>query len=231
MPCLPNLKVRGQKSEARRWKVGDTAVKVIGLTGSAGTGKTSVARYLKTLGAEVIEADAVAKELTEPGKPLLAEIAAAFGPDFLSADGSLDRAKLRRLIFSDQAARKRLNEITHPEIIAVIKKWLDELHKRAHPPRVAVIEAPLLIETGLDHLVDEIWVVIAEREAVIRRIAARDRIPPEQAQAVITAQMAQEEKVRRAHRVIDNTGGFSHTREQVDYFYSRLLEEQGEAEK
>lgn len=206
-------------------------MKVIGLTGSAGTGKTTVARYLKTLGAEVIEADAVAKELTAPGKPLLAKIAAAFGPDFLSPEGSLDRAKLRRLIFSDQAARNRLNEITHPEIIAAIKKWLAELHKRPHPPQVSVIEAPLLLETGLDHVVDEVWVVIAEREAVIRRIVARDRIPPEQAQAVIAAQMAQEEKVRRAHRVIDNSGEFNRTREQVDYFYRKLLEEQGEAEK
>lgn len=206
-------------------------MKVIGLTGSAGTGKTTVARYLKTLGAEVIEADAVAKELTAPGKPLLAKIAAAFGPDFLSPEGSLDRAKLRRLIFSDQAARNRLNEITHPEIIAAIKKWLAELHKRPHPPQVSVIEAPLLLETGLDHVVDEVWVVIAEREAVIRRIVARDRIPPEQAQAVIAAQMAQEEKARRAHRVIDNSGEFNRTREQVDYFYRKLLEEQGEAEK
>ncbi|MEW6447916.1 MAG: dephospho-CoA kinase [Bacillota bacterium] len=206
-------------------------MKVIGLTGSAGTGKTSVARHLKTLGAEVIEADAIARELTEPGKPLLSKIAAAFGPDFLTPEGSLDRKKLRRLIFSDQAARNRLNEITHPEIIAAIKKRLAELRQRPVPPRVAVVEAPLLLETGLERIVDEVWVVIAEREAVIRRLVARDRIPPEQAQAIIAAQMAQEDKVRKAHRVIDNSGGFDHSREQVAYFYKKLIEEQGETEQ
>lgn len=206
-------------------------MKVIGLTGSAGTGKTSVARYLKTLGAEVIEADAVAKELTEPGKPLLAKIAAAFGPDFISPEGALDRAKLRQLIFSNQAARNRLNAITHPEIITAIKKWLTDLRQRTSPPQVAVIEAPLLLETGLERIVDEVWVVIAEQEAVVRRLVARDRIPPEQARAIIAVQMAQEEKARKAHRIIDNTAGFNHTREQVAYFYKKLLEEQGETER
>lgn len=206
-------------------------MKVIGLTGSAGTGKTSVAQYLKTLGAEVIEADTVARELTQPGKPLLAKIAETFGPDFVTPEGSLDRSKLRQLIFSDHAARNRLNEITHPEIIARIKKWLAELRQRPLPPQVAVIEAPLLLETGLERIVHEVWVVIAEREAVVRRIVARDRVPPEQAQAIIAAQMAQEDKVRKAHRVIDNSGGFNHTREQVAYFYKKLIEEQGETKR
>lgn len=206
-------------------------MKVIGLTGSAGTGKTSVARHLKMLGAEVIEADEIARQLTAPGEPLLEKIAAAFGPDLILPGGILDRAKLRQLIFSDEAARKKLDEITHPPIIAAIEKRLAELRRRPAPPQVVVVEAPLLFETGLERLFDEVWVVIAEPEAVVRRLVARDRIPPEQAQAMIAAQMPQAEKMRRANRVIDNSAGFRHTRNQVEYFYKQVLAAQGEKEK
>jgi dephospho-CoA kinase len=201
-------------------------MKVVGLTGSAGTGKTNVARHLKTLGAEVIEADEVAQKLLAPGKPLLTKIKKAFGPEFILPDGSLNRRKLRELIFSDPSARKRLDAITHPKIIAFIEGWLAELRQRAEPPQVAVVEAPLLLETGLDRLVDEVWVVFAEPETVTRRLSARDRVPPEQAQAIIDAQMPQDEKIRRANRVIDNSAGFNHTREQTAYFYKNLIEEQ-----
>lgn len=204
-------------------------MKIIGLTGSAGTGKTSVARYLKTLGAEVIEADLIVKELTAPGQPLLDKIKEAFGEEYFLPDGSLDRTKLRRLIFADAAARRRLEEIIHPPVLAAVEEKIQKLRESLDPPRVVVIEAPLLLETGLDRLVDEVWVVIASQEAAVRRLMARDRIPPEQAQAMLAAQMPQEEKVRRAHRVIDNTGDFNHTREQVAYFYHKLLAEDEEA--
>jgi dephospho-CoA kinase len=206
-------------------------MQVIGLTGSAGTGKTSVAKYLKSLGAEVIEADEVARKLTAPGQPLLAKILRVFGADVALPDGSLDRAALRRMIFSNPDARERLEAITHPKIIAAIETWLAEVRRRTPPPEAAVIEAPLLLETGLDRLADEVWVVIAEPEAVIRRLVARDRITPEQAQAIIAAQMPQQEKIQRANRVIDNSAGFNHTRDQAAYFYKKLLEEQNEGQR
>ncbi|RJX17116.1 MAG: dephospho-CoA kinase [Ammonifex sp.] len=206
-------------------------MKVIGLTGSAGTGKTSVARCLKSLGAELIEADDVARKLTAPGQPLLTGILSVFGADMVLPDGSLDRAALRQLIFSDPDARKRLEAITHPEIIAAIETWLAGMRQRTPPPEVAVVEAPLLLETGLERLVDEVWVVIAEPEAVVRRLVARDRITPEQAQAMIAVQMPQEEKIRRANRVIDNSAGFNHTRDQTAYFYRKLLEERNEGQQ
>jgi dephospho-CoA kinase len=203
-------------------------MKVIGLTGSAGTGKTSVARYLKSLGAEVIEADNIARKLLAPGQPHLAEVLRVFGTGVALPDGSLDRAALRRIIFSDPEARKRLEAITHPEIITAIENRLAETRQQDTPPEVVVVEAPLLLETGLDRLVDEVWVVIAEPEAVVRRLVARDRMTPEQAQAMIAAQMPQEEKIRRANRVIDNSAGFNHTRDQTAYFYKKLLEEKNE---
>jgi dephospho-CoA kinase len=206
-------------------------MKVIGLTGNAGTGKTSVARYLKSLGAEVLEADAVAKKLTAPGEPLLGKIVEVFGPEYLLPDGSLDRKKMRRLIFTDPNARRKLEEITHPAITAVIEKWLAELRERPTPPPVAVIEAALLLEAGLERLVDEVWVVIADPDSVIRRLMARDGIPPELAQAMIAAQMPQEEKIQRANRVIDNSSGFNHTRDQVAYFFKKILEEQSDKNK
>ncbi|MEW6171928.1 MAG: dephospho-CoA kinase [Bacillota bacterium] len=201
-------------------------MKVIGLTGSAGAGKTNVARHLKGLGAEVIEADAVAKQLTAPGQPLLAKIIELFGPEYILPDGSLNRVALRRLIFSDPAARKQLDSLTHPRIAAVIKEALQEFRRRTAPPQVVVVEAPLLLEAGLADTVDEVWVVIADKDAIVRRLAARDRISPEQAQAIIASQMPQEEKIRRANCVIDNSGGFNHTRDQINFFYKKLLEEQ-----
>lgn len=206
-------------------------MKVIGLTGNAGTGKTSVARYLKSLGAEVFEADAVAKKLTAPGEPLLSKIIEVFGPEYLLPDGSLDRKKMRRLIFTDPNARRKLEEITHPAIAAAIEKWLAELRKRPTPPPVAVIEAALLLEAGLERLADEVWVVIADPDTVIRRLMARDGIPPELAEAMIAAQMPQEEKIRRANRVIDNSSGFNHTRDQVAYFFKKIMEEQSDKNK
>ncbi|MGO0122355.1 dephospho-CoA kinase [Desulfothermobacter acidiphilus] len=203
-------------------------MKIIGLTGNAGCGKTSVARYLKTLGAAVIEADEVVKELTSPGQPLLQTIREVFGEEYFLADGSLDRIKMRRLIFADAGARQRLEEIVHPAVIEAVQKKIRSLQELPDPPRVLVLEAPLLLETGMDSLVDEVWVVIATPEAAVRRLMARDRIPPEQAYAMLAAQWPQEEKVRRAHRVIDNSGDFNHTREQAAYFYHKLLAEDEE---
>jgi len=141
-------------------------------------------------------------------------------------DGSLDRKKMRRLIFTDLNARRKLEEITHPAVAAAIKRWLEDLRNRPTAPPVAVIEAALLFEAGLEELVDEVWVVIADPDTVVRRLMARDNIPPELAQAMLAAQMSQEEKIRRANRVIDNSGGFNHTRDQVAYFFRKITDEQ-----
>jgi dephospho-CoA kinase len=108
----------------------------------------------------------------------------------------------------------------------MMKTEIEELREKG--TQVVVLEAAVLIEANWLPLVDEVWVVIAEPEAVVRRLVARDRMTPEQAQAMIAAQMPQEEKIRRANRVIDNSAGFNHTRDQTAYFYKKLLEEKNE---
>lgn len=195
---------------------------VIGLTGGIATGKTTVARMLAELGAAVVDADAVARRVVEPGLPAWRDLVAAFGPDVLLPDGRVNRPLLARRAFGgDREALERLNRATHPHILAAIRRRLEELAAAAC--RVAVLDAPLLLETGLDALADQVWVVRAERRQQVDRLAARNDLDPAEAAARIEAQMPLEEKVRRADVVIDNAGTLEETRRQVVAAWERLL--------
>lgn len=195
---------------------------VIGLTGGIATGKTTVARMLAELGAAVVDADAVARRVVEPGLPAWRDLVAAFGPDVLLPDGRVNRPLLARLVFGgDREALERLNRATHPHILAAIRRRLEELGAAAC--RVAVLDAPLLLETGLDALVDQVWVVRADRALQVDRLAARNDLDPGEAAARIDAQMPLEEKLRRADVVIDNAGSLEETRRQVVAAWERLL--------
>ncbi len=193
---------------------------VIGLTGGAGAGKTTVARWLAELGAAVVDADAIAREVVEPGRPAHQALVAAFGPGILGPDGRIDRRRLARVAFGSGEALERLNRATHPHIIREIRRRLDEL--RASGCRVAVLDAPLLLETGLDGLTDEVWVVVADPEQQVARLAARAGLDREEAEARLRAQMAPEERLRRADVVIDNRGSPAETRRQVRAAWERL---------
>ncbi|OPY58097.1 MAG: Dephospho-CoA kinase [Pelotomaculum sp. PtaU1.Bin035] len=189
----------------------------IGLTGNIGSGKSTVARYLESLGAIVIDADQVAREVVTPGTPAMAEIVENFGPDILNSNGSLDRKKLGSIVFSDPRAMARLNKITHPRIVEAINL---EMQKTNLSPgsrnKLLVIEAPLLIEVGLYKGVDEIWVVIVNENKQIERLGERDGLSSKEARLRIAAQMSQEEKQKYARRVIDNSGSREDTIKQVD---------------
>ncbi|MDR7867920.1 MAG: dephospho-CoA kinase [Sporomusaceae bacterium] len=188
-------------------------MRVIGLTGGIASGKSTVSRILRELGARVIDADAIAREVVEPGRPALAEIVAWLGGDILLADGSLNRAKLGELVFADSAARAALESITHPRITAAAKEALAAAEREGCA--VAVLDVPLLYEAGWDRYVDEVWVVYVDAATQLSRLTARDSLTAPQAAARVAAQMSLEEKARRADIVIDNSGDPQDTAVQV----------------
>lgn len=201
---------------------------VIGLTGNIGSGKSTVARRLESLGAKVIDADQVAREVVLPGTPALEEIVKSFGPGVLNSEGELDRKKMGNIVFADPQARARLNEITHPRIKEAIRREIEKNSVNADSCTcggVVVMEAPLLIEVGLHHDVDEIWVVKVDEDEQIERLAERDGLTPAEARRRIAAQLPQEEKLKYARRVIDNSGDPVETKKQVDRHWTDFLKE------
>ncbi|MDD3653694.1 MAG: dephospho-CoA kinase [Desulfotomaculaceae bacterium] len=196
---------------------------VIGLTGNIGCGKSTVAKYLAGLGAEIIDADRVAREIVAPGTPALAEIVESFGREILNEDGTLNRKKLGSLVFADSRALDRLNRITHPRIVEAIRRLEQNFRDRPDShQKLLVVDAPLLIEVGLDQGVDEIWVVLVDPDKQVRRLAERDRLDPEEVRLRIASQMPQSEKLRYARRVIDNSFTLEETKKQVDRHLAAL---------
>ena len=195
-------------------------MKVLGLTGGIGSGKSMVARMFAQLGADVIDADQLAREVVEPGQPALEEIAAAFGHDILLPDGRLNRSKLAGIIFADVDGRARLNAITHPRI----RKRIDaEIAARRSGSGVLIVDIPLLYENARAATVETVIVVWVDSETQLRRLQERDGLTLEQARQRIAAQMPLDEKRARADLVIDNSGSRANTRRQVEAIYGRYV--------
>lgn len=191
-------------------------MKVIGLTGGIATGKSTVSAILRELGLEVIDADAVARELVTPGSDCLRALVDEFGREILNPDGTLNRKKLGRMVFADPKKLERLNEITHPAIVNEIKRRMEIIKGRSQgPPQAAVIDAPLLFEVGLDEIVDEVWVVTLDEEEQLKRLVERDGLTRAEAEARLRAQMPLSEKIKRADIVIDNSGSLESVMEKV----------------
>lgn len=178
---------------------------IVGLTGGVAAGKSLVSRELQRLGASVIDADVIAREVVEPGSPVLKEIAREFGPEAIKDDGTLDRAYVGGIVFSDQARLKRLNEITHPTIRRRIRDEVERV-RREDPDGLVILDVALLIENGLDAEVDRVVVVYADRETQVKRLVKRNGLGVERARHMVDAQMPMSEKAARADYVIDNTG-------------------------
>lgn len=193
-------------------------VRVLGLTGGIGSGKSLVASFFSALGAEVIDADRLAREVVEPGQPALGEIIDAFGPRMLQPDGRLDRARLGALVFSDQTARQTLNAITHPRIR---ERMRQEVEARAERPGLLILDIPLLYESGREATVEKVIVVWVDPATQLNRLIARDGLTSEQAQQRLATQLPLEEKRSRADEVIDNSGTPEETRRQVEALYRR----------
>lgn len=196
-------------------------MRVLGLTGGIGSGKSAVAAMFEQLGAEVIDADQLARDVVEPGQPALAEIVTAFGPDILRHDGRLDRGKLARIIFADAAARSRLNAITHPRIR---ERMDEEVSRRRGRPGLLLLDIPLLYENARTGVVDKVIVVWVDLKTQVRRLTERNGLSIEEARQRIAAQMPLDEKRARADIVIDNTGSPDDTRRQVEAIYRQFVD-------
>ena len=185
-------------------------MRVIGLTGGIASGKTTVSATLRELGATVLDADAVARAVVEPGQPALAEIVAVWGPEVLGADGRLDRKKLAARVFASPAERARLNAITHPRVGAETARQLAAL--AAAGTEVVIYDVPLLVESKL-HLGMNGVIVVAVPEAVqLARLMARDGLTEAEARLRLSAQLPLADKLAVADWVIDNSGSFEDTR-------------------
>src|SRR5258708_34763565 len=162
-------------------------MRVIGLSGGIATGKSTVAAMLCERGALVVDADRLAREVVEPGRPALEEIAAEFGPGVLAADGGLDRAGLGAIVFADAERRRRLEAITHPRIGALMQERIAAAVAAAPP--LVVVDIPLLFENGRSGMVEGVLVVYADTATQLRRLVERDGITEADARRRIAAQM------------------------------------------
>ena len=159
---------------------------IIGLTGQTGAGKSTVSGLLREAGCYIIDADQIARQVVEKGSDCIAEISLEFGIGFLNVDGTLDRRRLGDEVFADKQKLKRLNAVTFPYIVARITEELEEL--RRHQEGIIVLDAPTLLESGLDKLCDRVVSVLAEEEIRCQRIMERDGLSRQQAEDRIHAQ-------------------------------------------
>ena len=188
-------------------------MRVLGLTGGIGSGKTMVGAMFTELGAELIDADQMAREVVEPGQPALDEIVTSFGRDILLPDGRLDRRTLAAIVFADASARARLNAITHPRIRERMDAAIAARRDRAG---VLIVDIPLLFENLRTGVVEKVIVVWVDPQTQMRRLIERGGLTEEEAHQRIAAQMPLDEKRRLADYVIDNRGTPAETRRQVE---------------
>ncbi len=191
----------------------------VALTGGIASGKSETAQRFAALGASVIDADTVAREIVQPGMPALEEIAATFGKQMLDASGSLERAEMRTLIFGDADERRKLEAILHPRVRAEIL-----VRTQASRGPYVVLVIPLLVETAGYEWVDRVLVVDLPREQQLARAIARDRMSPALAEAMMDAQASREQRLAAADDVIDNGGAPDALDTQVAILHRKYLE-------
>ncbi|GGW58293.1 dephospho-CoA kinase [Vreelandella hamiltonii] len=191
---------------------------IIGLTGGIGSGKSTVARAFGELEVGWVDADDIAREVVMPGEPALAAIAQRFGQQILDADGGLNRAALRQIVFSDPEQRRWLESETHPRIRERLQLRLKEL--ALNSPYVLLV-SPLLFESGQDALAQRTLVVDVPEELQLSRTLARDGVSEAQVRAILAAQLSRQERLGRAHDVIDNSGSLEHLQHQVVTLHRR----------
>ena len=182
---------------------------LIGLTGTYGSGKTLVADALAECGAAVIDADALARQAVDPGRPALEAIRRRFGEDYIQSDGTLDRARMAETVFTSPERRRELERIVHPEVRAATHREIRRLREESAAvgmPRVIVLNVPLLFEVGMEAMVDQVVVVTVREATRFRRLRCRDGVSERQIVERLGAQWSQRFKAERADTVIDNSG-------------------------
>jgi dephospho-CoA kinase len=197
----------------------------VGLTGGVASGKSTVSSMLRELGAVVIDADRLAREVVAPGTEGLAEIVAAFGGGVLTPEGELDRPAMGAIVFDDEEARRRLEAIIHPRV----RRRGAELEAAAGPDTVVVHDIPLLAETGQADAFDAVVVVDVPVETQVRRMVELRGMSREEAEARIAAQASREDRLAVATHVIDNTGTLEDLRERVGEVFESLVSPAGRA--
>jgi dephospho-CoA kinase len=194
-------------------------LKLIGLTGGVGSGKSTVAEMLRELGATVIDADEAAHAVYEPGTPGFDAVVREFGAEFVR-DGMIDRRLLGGLVFADEEARQRLNTIVHP----LVRDWMAQRTLEAFDRGVETVvqDVPLLYESGLEGLFSSVVLVWTPADVQLERLVRGRGVPAERARAMIAAQMPIDEKRLRSHHVIDNSGTVEQTRRQVEEVWEQI---------
>ena len=196
-------------------------VYVVGITGGIGCGKSMAAAYLAELGAIHIDADGISRALTARDGAALEQIRRIFGDSVFSEDGSLNRRALGDLVFSDPAAKRALEGVIHPLVQRIAMDKIEESGKNG--ARVAVLNVPLLFETGMDVLCDETWTLTAPADVQLARVMERDGLTREQAISRIESQMAMEDRNERATRVINSDRPIEKTRAELNQLYQQLI--------
>src|SRR6056297_3621423 len=191
------------------------SLKVIGLTGGIASGKSTVSNYLINKGYHVIDADIIAREVVAKGSRGLEKIATTFGKSILKENGSLNRKKLRNIVFNDEKALKQLEEITHPLIINKISEKLKNLRNNDRFSLV-FLDCPLLFEMSLEALVNEVWLISTTTANQISRIVERDKTDPLEAKKIIEQQMSLKEKIKKSDIIIKNNSTIEELKSKID---------------
>jgi len=194
----------------------------VAVTGGAGSGKTSVCNRLKSLGFEVIDADAIARAVVSPGSAVLEAIAKHFGSGMIRRDGSLDRTALRRQVVKDISKKQKLERIIHPLILERMQDEITTLENQGVP--AVIVEVPLLFELNLAQGFDMVVTVISDREQKTERLCRRDRVTREDAEALLDLQLPDEGKIEKSDFIIDNKGSIDDLYRDVDRMVQFLNE-------
>lgn len=197
-------------------------MKVVGVTGGIGSGKSTAARILGELGAYVIDADKVGHDIYRPGSEGWRRVVEAFGRDVVAPDGTIDRQRLGAIVFADRSQLTRLNTLLHPLIGAEIRRLVEAKRVEGGPAAI-VVEAAILVEASWQSLFDEVWVVTAEREAVIDRLATQRGLDRSAVQTRMDSQLGDEERCRHATVVIPNAGTVDDLRAQLERLWAERL--------
>ena len=195
-------------------------MKVIGLTGGIGSGKSTVSQFLAELGAVILNADEIGHEAFKPDTEIWRQVVAAFGQQIVTPDGNIDRKKLGDMVFDNAESLSRLNQIMHPRMYDMVKAQLEEYRQKGL--RVAVLEAPLLLEAGWTSLVDEVWVTTAPEATVLKRLKERSGMSQAESLTRIRSQLSSAERVRQADVIINTDCDLDELRSRVKELWQRL---------
>ncbi|GAJ00369.1 unnamed protein product [marine sediment metagenome] len=196
---------------------------IVGLTGGIVGGKSTVASMFRDLGAKIIDADKLGHSVILPYRPAWEKITRLFGKGILQNDLTIDREKLGKIVFTNQTLLKKLNKITHPEIIKIIKKEINFAKNKTHNrEKILIIDAALIYETKIDRLMDKIIVVYIDEDEQVKRLAKRNNLSEDETLQRIKSQMPTKEKIEMADYVIDNSSSLDKTKEQVEKIWKKL---------